>query len=425
MPGLPFRPAIDITDKLETIYGRICLNGELVSNPLAAVTVVCEPGDLVFVVEAPIRGRALRRTTVRAQEQSLLSQWLIGALINNAGSSPVMPPDMTALRDIGLLVRPEEVPEPVEFACPLRRPRNTYLAEGECHIVRDNMEMFEVNKNIRRGTDTDPIASSICDTFNHLPRFSADNVLWVEDIPRRISFPYRIDEDERAALELLATEPTRIDRVDSSTLRALLDAGILYNRQSAEADRNEWIKRMEQSKEELTNRGYCIIRNMFPEFFRSSLQRFYRSLLAGGYLAFDDGQCLRYFRHNEAIACMVHHLTLPLIRRFVPEPIKMSYAYSAVYIERAELIKHTDREQCEYTLSLSVDVTPESEQDNPWPLYLITQDGLPVTVLLKPGDGVLFNGRKLPHYRGPLEEGRTSSSLFLHYVPEAFTGTLS
>jgi hypothetical protein len=40
-----------------------------------------------------------------------------------------------------------------------------------------------------------------------------------------------------------------------------------------------------------------------------------------------------------------------------------------------------------------------------------------------PEDGLLFRGGELPHYRHALR-GERSTSLFLHYVDESFSGTL-
>ena len=40
------------------------------------------------------------------------------------------------------------------------------------------------------------------------------------------------------------------------------------------------------------------------------------------------------------------------------------------------------------------------------------------------GDGVAFYGRELSHSRPVLPEGRRSTSLLLHFVPEGFAGPL-
>jgi alkylated DNA repair dioxygenase AlkB len=109
----------------------------------------------------------------------------------------------------------------------------------------------------------------------------------------------------------------------------------------------------------------------------------------------------------------------------IPEAVKPSYCYLGLYVAGAALAKHTDREQCEYTLSLTIDATPHSDAANAWPLYADLANGETIEALLGAGDGLIFKGRELPHYRHELPEGRTSSSIFFHYVPVGFTGSLN
>jgi hypothetical protein len=56
-------------------------------------------------------------------------------------------------------------------------------------------------------------------------------------------------------------------------------------------------------------------------------------------------------------------------------------------------------------------------------LYLDTREGT-VTVYQALGDGLLYRGRALPHYRRTLAEGNTSTSIFFHYVSADFDGPL-
>ena len=104
--------------------------------------------------------------------------------------------------------------------------------------------------------------------------------------------------------------------------------------------------------------------------------------------------------------------------------MKPSYTYFGAYQAGAELHKHTDRAQCEYTVSLCIDYSPEPENETPWPIYVETPDG-EVATYQSIGDGLLFKGRELPHYRHKLEEGSSSTSIFFHYVDADFQGSLA
>lgn len=55
-----------------------------------------------------------------------------------------------------------------------------------------------------------------------------------------------------------------------------------------------------------------------------------------------------------------------LIRRVVVP----SYSYLALYRGGATLDPHTDRDACEYTISLCIDATPDPQTHGAWPLNL-------------------------------------------------------
>ena len=106
------------------------------------------------------------------------------------------------------------------------------------------------------------------------------------------------------------------------------------------------------------------------------------------------------------------------------EPVKPSYVFFASYQSGAELPKHTDRRACEFSVSFLVDVSPEPAGKSPWPIHLELPSGV-VTIHQAIGDGLIYRGRQLPHYRDPQPTGCTSTSLFFHYVRDGFHETLN
>ena len=95
----------------------------------------------------------------------------------------------------------------------------------------------------------------------------------------------------------------------------------------------------------------------------------------------------------------------------------------ASYLDGAELKKHTDRAQCEFSVTLALDFSPEPSRETPWPIHLDTARGK-VTVYQGLGDGLAYRGTRVPHYRDKLSEGCTSTSIFFHYVGQDFSGSL-
>ena len=85
-----------------------------------------------------------------------------------------------------------------------------------------------------------------------------------------------------------------------------------------------------------------------------------------------------------------------------------------------------DRPQCEFSISLLVDYSPEPDGACGWPLYL-EDPRTPETIAaadLAVGDGVFYRGRAIFHYRDALPEGHQATLLFMNYVREDFDGRL-
>jgi hypothetical protein len=131
----------------------------------------------------------------------------------------------------------------------------------------------------------------------------------------------------------------------------------------------------------------------------------------------------RYAAHNEPVARFYHHQLAGVVSDIAASLVKPSYTYFAAYQSDSELPWHTDREECEYSITLCLDASPDEEDQNPWPLDLSTEDGL-LRVGQRVGDGLLYRGRYLPHSQERLPRGRTLTSLMFHYVDEWHEGPL-
>ena len=83
-----------------------------------------------------------------------------------------------------------------------------------------------------------------------------------------------------------------------------------------------------------------------------------------------------------------------------------TYTYWRCYTYGAELKKHKDRASCEISVTLFIG----SDGKHEWPIYM---DGNKVS--LKPGDGVIYKGCDISHWREPYE-GDYHIQTFLHYV---------
>lgn len=250
-------------------------------------------------------------------------------------------------------------------------------------------------------------------------------IAWVPGCAGGSLLPFWLGPEYEAVLCSLRQDepvPTSV----SPDVRAILSAAkILIYRNPVASPRDHQNEQMIRNAAALfRRRGYAPLRNLLHPFHIAALRRYYRHQIRSGSIELGDRQSARrYAVHNEPVARFFHHQIASLLSAVSGEPLKPSYVYFASYLSGAELKKHTDREQCEFSLTFCLDFSPEPALATPWPILLDTSDGT-VTVYQALGDGLAYRGTRLPHYRAALPEGQTSTSIFFHYVRQDFTGSL-
>ena len=221
----------------------------------------------------------------------------------------------------------------------------------------------------------------------------------------------------------LADQPTTVANLPGNLRTLFYRAQILI---CAESDprRRTWSGVVQQCRAKFLQNGYAYVPGLIHPFHLAALRHYYRRQIRKGAVRLgDDQSSRRYIAHNDPVARFFHLQLATCVTTVVGKPVKPSYVYMAAYQPGARLEKHTDREQCAFSITLFVDYSPEPVRASPWPLYLETPGGT-VTVYQALGDGLLYRGCELPHYRRTLARGNTSTSIFFHYVAEDFSGSL-
>jgi hypothetical protein len=246
-------------------------------------------------------------------------------------------------------------------------------------------------------------------------------IAWVRE-SRGSLLPFWLSLDLQALLgELRPNEPVP-QSISPATLGLLQAAGILIPSNAEESGEDEELVRTSASL--FQSKGYAPLPGLIHPFHVAALRRYYRQQIRAGAIHLGDRQSgRRYIAHNEPVAKFIHHQLTSTFSRIAGRALKPSYVYLASYLSRAELKKHTDREQCDYSITFCLDYSPEPKLATPWPICLQTRSGT-VKVYQVLGDGLAYRGRQLPHFRAPLPEGQTSTSIFFHYVTAEFEGTL-
>ncbi len=260
-------------------------------------------------------------------------------------------------------------------------------------------------------------------------------IAWVRDELTRCLLPFWLGPGLLAAVKsLVAGEPASSTLSDAAQ-DLLREAGILIAADQPTHLRTQPPTRLPSHLREsedgigesallFQQRGYVPLPGLIHPFHVAALRRYYRYLIRTGALHLGDKQSQRrYVAYNEPVARFFHRQITARVRAVAGLPVKPSYVYLAAYLSGAELRKHTDRAQCEFSVTLSLDFSPEPALATPWPIRLDTAEGT-VTVYQALGDGLAYRGTQVPHYRDALGEGQTSTSIFFHYVPEDFTGPL-
>lgn len=246
-------------------------------------------------------------------------------------------------------------------------------------------------------------------------------IVWVRDAATRCLLPFWLGPKLEAVVKSFVSGDVLSSAVPETVRDLLQQAGILIA-----ADQPMHRRSMDDmnSTRPFQRRGYAPLPGLIHPFHVAALRRYCRYLIRTGALELGDKQSQRrYVAYNEPVARFFHQQIAGRVSVLARVSVKPTYVYLASYLSGAELRKHTDRAQCEFSVTCCLDFSPEPALETPWPIRLETADGA-VTVYQALGDGLAYRGTQVPHSRDTLGEGQTSTSIFFHYVPADFAGSL-
>jgi hypothetical protein len=265
------------------------------------------------------------------------------------------------------------------------------------------------------------------ESYRHLLKdfYLQGPVAWVRDAATASLHPFWLGPRLEAVVASLRAGAPVPASIPSDILFLLAGSGILATEERAERRAAEWAEVVSKAAQQFREKDYASLGNLIHPFHLAALRRYYRHAIRCGAIPLGDVQSpRRYAIHNESVASFFHCQIASAVSAVVGEAIKPSYVYLASYLSGAELKKHIDREQCEFSVTLCLDFSPEPELATSWPVCLDALEGT-VAVYQALGDGLVYRGTKVPHYRHVLAEGDTSTSIFFHYVPADFSGPLA
>jgi hypothetical protein len=249
-------------------------------------------------------------------------------------------------------------------------------------------------------------------------------MVWIKDIANDALQPFWLGPELTAMLSGAQPGDPAPSQLSLQARGTLLMANVLIPDNYATDRRKQWAEIVSTTGARFQRQGYAPVGQLIHPFHIAALRRYYRHQVRTGRVHLGDGQSpLRYVAYNDPVARFFHQQLTTAMTAFAGEPVKASYVYMASYQPGAILEKHTDRDQCEFSVTLCLDYSPEPRCATPWPIHLHKKSGT-VAVFQAIGDALLYRGCQLPHSRDALPEGHTSTSIFFHYVREDFAGSL-
>jgi hypothetical protein len=240
-------------------------------------------------------------------------------------------------------------------------------------------------------------------------------IIWVDDPDRATLWPFWLGPRYAELLQHLHPGQVYDGGLPSDVVHALRVADILTTPEAASLRRQAWSEISAAAAAQF-ERGLVPLAGLLPPFHLGALRRYYRYHTRVGSFALGDEQAPgRYVSFDEPTTRFVHEQLARTVSDVARRVVIPSYNYLALYQGGASLDPHTDREACEYTLSLCIDATPDPRAFGAWPLN-VAVDGGPVSITQGIGEALLFRGRYLTHWRDPLPAGYTSSSVLFHFV---------
>ena len=390
-----------------------------VFNPHLRLTPVLRDGALVALrVAAPARGQPLRRSVVSPDDDPTSFAILARIAAREDGvDAELTPTEWARLVELGVLVPPDALARAVRFRCSPFGPPGELVPRRWSPAAAPPRERLRVNGTLRYADDAGALAGWDGAPFAEGPAWAR-----VDHAGAPLPSFYSLDGASGSLVQRLSPGSEPPPDLTPHDLEALTVAGILVD--PAEAARGEatWGGRRAEAAARLARDRWTVVGGLVHAIQLAALRRYYRALVDEGHVGLGDRQVdLRYTAHDEPLARVIHRQLEAFVSDLAGEPFQPSYVYFSSYRPGATLAPHTDRPQCELSISLLLDYTPEPDDVSPWPLYL-GAPGSAVPVSLGLGDGLVYRGRELTHFRKALPAGHTSTSLFLHYVPASFTG---
>ncbi len=148
-----------------------------------------------------------------------------------------------------------------------------------------------------------------------------------------------------------------------------------------------------------------------PSMFSNYLRSYFTLLVQNDKLKGDSQAPNSHCVYGDPAFDMVMAMSAEDIGNIVGKKLIPQYTYARIYKKGSDLKIHSDRPECQYSVTLSLG----GKYEKPWPICIKDYAGNTHEIPLDEGDMVVYHGTELEHWRDEFE-GDTQYQLFMHYV---------
>jgi len=358
--------------------------------------------QVAAALDVSVRGAGRRRVELR-DPRAL--RYVLGPPARGDRRRRLDPDVRRQLVAAGVLVRPARVPRDVDLDPRLNlTPASRRQPSVELRLTP--------GCRLHRGPALPPDLRPRRETPE--PFLPAEDILWVPRPGSRIAVPYTLAPRLADVVRDLLRHRREPASLAPGAAAALLSIDAL---ESPARRPEDWPRRVRGWREELRARGFAVLRDLFEPVFLAALRTYYRRLELEGYLL--DGDARRRgapLLYDEPLLSFLGRQLAPIVSRLTDERTRAAFTYLRVYDPRAVLGRHRDRPSCRWNIDLVVGGDPAPSRRTAWPLWIDGRRGAEA-IRLGLGDGVLYRGDRLSHWRHAQRRGHTTAIASLHYGP--------
>ena len=158
-------------------------------------------------------------------------------------------------------------------------------------------------------------------------------------------------------------------------------------------------------------KGFEVVKEFIPTYFSLYLRNYFTLRVQNDKLGGDEQAPNSHCVYGDPAFDMVMAMSTQDIGKIVGKNLVPQYTYARIYKNGSVLERHSDRPECQYSVTLCLG----GEYEKQWPIWINDYFGKSHEVSLDVGDMVVYHGTELEHWRDKFE-GETQYQLFMHYV---------